>query len=157
MKTKLALWGLLAFGLGCSGTYESAAMKVRWELPRGVKLLEEQAGPPRVARFSDGVEIREVQAAPPAIEEGKLEELLPKIGAQAGVATTGNIISARLGDLPPGKVVRWTLKDGDKRGLVYFLPSGKRFLVISLMGAEGHYAQMENQFELSLSSLRVRD
>jgi len=54
-------------------------------------------------------------------------------------------------------VVRWTLKDGDSRSLVYFLPAGKRFLVLRLTSPEASSTTPENQFELSLGSLKLRE
>ena len=139
--------------LGCSSQYESAEMKVRYHPPRGVKLLEEQAGPPRVARFSSGLEIRSVDGVPPEIQEDKLEPLLQAISP----GLSGDIISARVGSLAAGKVVRWTLKDDGKRTLVYFVPRQARYLVLTMTAAEGRYGDLENQFELSLASLKVRD
>jgi len=139
--------------LGCTSGYDSAEMKVRYRPPRGVKLVEEQAGPPRVARFSSGLEIRSVASPPPAIEEGKLEALLQVVRP----GSEGEIISAREGSLDAGKVVRWTLKGDGARTLVYYVPRPTRYLVLSLSASEGRYADLENQFELSLASLRVSD
>ncbi|MGC4115919.1 MAG: hypothetical protein QM765_15285 [Myxococcales bacterium] len=150
----LALVAIAACGLtGCSSEYDSAEMKLRYHPPRGVKLLEEQAGPPRLARFTSGLEIRSFDQAPPAIVEDKLEDLLKVVSPDA----PGAIISARLGSISAGKVVRWALKDEAGRTIVYFVPRGSRYLVISMRASEGRYAELESQLELSLASLRVRD
>ncbi len=159
MRTKTLSWMLIAstaaaLGLaGCSNEFDSAELKVRYRPPRGVKLVGEQPGPPRVARFSSGLEIRAVESAPPAYQDDKLEDLLAVVSPEA----TGAIISARVGTLAAGKVVRWTLKDEAGRTLVYFVPRQSRYLVLSLRASEGRYADLENQLELSLASLRVRD
>lgn len=153
-KMTLAWAAVAALGLiGCSSEFESAEMKVRYHPPRGVKLVEEKAGPPRVAQFSSGFEIRAVESAPPAYQEDKLEDLLKVIAPDA----QGAIISARPGSLDAGKVVRWALKDEAGRTLVYFVPRSGRYLVLTLRASEGRYSQLENDLELSLASLHVRD
>ena len=139
--------------VGCSSEFESDQMKLRYHPPHGVKLVGEEAGPPRVVRFSSGLEIRSFDAKPPAIEEDKLEALVQVVSPGAA----GAVISARLGSIDAGKVVRWTLKEEGKRTLVYFLPRPNRYLVISMTASESHYADLENQLELSLSSLKVHD
>jgi hypothetical protein len=153
MKRTALCGALLALGLGCNGAYESAEMKLRYQPPHGVKLVEEQPGPPRVARFSSGFEIRSVDAAPPAIDPDKLDDLLPQVSP----GMTGSLISSRAGELAAGKVVRFTLKDADKRSLIYFLPLSKRYVVLTLTAPENRYAELETQLELSLSSLHVHD
>jgi hypothetical protein len=62
-----------------------------------------------------------------------------------------------MGDLPAGKVVRWTVKDGDKRSCIYYVPSGKRYILLSLTAPEARYGEAENQLELAMGSLRLRE
>lgn len=152
MKRLLALSALLMLA-GCTRTYDSGELKVHYKPPRGVKLVEEQAGPPHLARFSSGLEIRSFDGEPVAIEEEKLEGLL----AQIDPAATGSVISARIGTLPPGKAVRWTIKDGETRRLVYYLPAKGRYLVLSLSAPDARYMELETDLELSLASLRLRE
>ncbi|MBI5547390.1 MAG: hypothetical protein HY901_26200 [Deltaproteobacteria bacterium] len=153
MKTKLLAVVLLVVGWGCSGAYDSPEMKVRYQPPHGTRLLEEQPGPPRVARFSSGLEIRSVNAQPPAIEEGKLEALL----AQVSPGIKGDIINARMGTLDAGRVVRWSIKEAEGRTLIYYLPRTDRYLVLSLSAPDSRFATLESQFELSLATLKIRD
>ncbi|HEY3449509.1 MAG TPA: hypothetical protein VGK67_24360 [Myxococcales bacterium] len=155
MRTMTLAWAAIAaLGLiGCSNEFESAEMKVRYHPPRGVKFVDEVPGPPRVAHFSSGLEIRSVDTPPPAYQEDKLEDLLKVVSPEA----SGAIISARPGSLDAGKVVRWTLKEEGRRTIVYFVPRTTRYLVISMSASEGRYSDAENQLELSLSSLRVKD
>lgn len=143
--------GLLA---ACANPYESAALKVRYQPPRGVTLVEEQAGPPAVARFSSGLEIRSVSKAPPAFEEGKLEALYQGIARAAGLSGSGAVLSARAGRIPAGPVVRFAVKEEDSRSLVYLLAASQRYLVVSLTAPKG---ALETDFERSLASLRLKD
>lgn len=139
---------VLVVGLGCSSTYESAEMKIRYQPPRGVKLVEEQPGPPRVARFTSGIEMRSVEAAPPEIDEDQLDALLSRLGAADGI-----VQSARVGTLRQHKTVRWAMRKGDKRSIIYFVPAGKRYLLLTLTAPASRFAALETRFERSLASL----
>ncbi len=156
MKRILAIVGagLLA---ACSNSYESAALKVRYQPPRGVTLVEEKAGPPAVARFSSGLEIRSVAEAPPAVEEGRLEALYEGIARAAGLPERGAVVSARAGRIPAGPVVRFALKEEDSRSLVYLLSASQRFIVVSFTAPKARATTLETDFERSLASLRLKD
>jgi hypothetical protein len=142
---------------GCSNRFDSAIVKVRYQPPRGASLLEEQAGPPAVARFSSGLEIRSVQGAPPDVDEARLDALYPLVASKAGLAVEGALASARSGRIPAGSVVRFAVKGGGSRSVVYFLPAARRFLVLSLTSPEARAAAQETGFERSLGTLRLRD
>lgn len=153
MRGTLTWVALAAFGLGCSNRFDSEAMALKYHPPHGVDLVDEQAGPPRVARFSNGLEIRSIEGAAPAVQEDKLEDLLKVVSP----GVQGAIISARPGTIDAGQVVRWTIKEDAKRTLVYFVPRPKRYLVLTLTAPESRYSNLESQLELSLSSLKMKD
>lgn len=153
MSRWVVLVGLLL--AGCSNRFESAGMKVRYQPPRGVELSAESAGLPRVASFTGGIELRSVQASPPAIDEGALAPLFQTVTGAAGLQVPGTVTDSRLGSIPAGKVVRWAVRDAGSRSLVYFLPAGDRFLVLRLESPDAGADRRENQFELSLSSLKL--
>ena len=156
MRRILAIIGACGLLAACAGPYESAALKLQYEPPRGTTLVEEQAGPPAVARFTSGLEIRSVPETAPAIEEGNLEALYAQIANKAGLPARGVLATARPGRIPAGPVVRFSLKERGSRSLVYFLAAGERFLVLSLTSPEARAAAQETGFERSLASLRLR-
>ncbi len=153
MRRWVVLFGL--FLAGCSNRFESAEMKVRYQPPRGVELVGESAGPPRVASFTGGLELRSVQGQPPAIDEAGLAPLFQAVTRAAGLQVAGTVADSRLGSIPAGKVVRWSVRDGGQRSLIYYLPAGDRFLLLRLESPEAGADRRENQFELSLSSLKL--
>ncbi len=148
---------VVALVAACSNHYDSAVVKVRFQPPRGASLLDEQAGPPAVARFSSGLEIRSVLGAPPAVDEANLAALYPLITSRAGLAVEGSLASARSGQIPAGSVVRFAVKGGGSRSVVYFLPAAHRFVLVSLTSPEARAAAQETGFERSLGTLRLRD
>jgi hypothetical protein len=65
-------------------------------------------------------------------------------------------ISKRGGTLPAGNVARFIWSEGPNRTLLYYVPGKTQIAVISVTGPEAQFSSMENQFDLSLSTLRVR-
>ncbi|MHB8879341.1 MAG: hypothetical protein ACYC8T_37070 [Myxococcaceae bacterium] len=155
MRTSFILALCLALA-GCSNTFESALLKVKYEPPRGVKLSGEETGPPAVARFTQGIELRSVPAAPPTVDEAHLEALLEEVRAASKLSAPGRMVSARTGTLSIGPVVRFEVKDRDSRSLVYFIPLEGRYLVASVTAPESRYGMLETQVERSLSTLERR-
>lgn len=151
MKTWLVVLALVL--AGCKGdTVKSAGLGLSWKPPRGVSLESETPG---VLAFSGGVEIRSVADPVPLGEEGQLDALLLTALKAARVEPLEKRISARLGDIPAGKVARWVMAGGGKRALYYYVPSGQRFLLISMTTAEAEFSKRESQLDLSLSSLKI--
>lgn len=140
----------------CSNAYDSALLKVRYTPPSGMKLTSEVAGPPAVATFGQGLELRAVAGAAPAIDEAHFDALLDQLREGAKVAAPGRLSSARPGSLPVGAVVRFEVKGEGTRSLVYFVPLEGRYLVVSLTAPEARYGMLEAQVERSLSSLEAR-
>jgi hypothetical protein len=152
-------WLITALLIGlpaCSNAYDSALLKVRYAPPSGVKLSTEEAGPPAVARFSQGIELRAVAATPPVPDEAHFDALLDQLREGAKVAAPGKLSSARPGSLPIGPVVRLEVKGEGTRSLVYFVPLEGRYLVLSLTAPEARYGMLEALVERSLSSLEAR-
>ncbi len=150
----LAAAGLVA---ACGNSYQSASLKVRYQPPRGVTLVEELPGPPAVARFSSGLEIRSVAEALPAVDDGRLEALYSGVARAAGLSGRGAILSARSGRIPAGPVVRFAVQEEGSRSLVYFLAGNGRYLVVSLTPPKARAAALETDFERSLASLRLQE
>ena len=140
--------------VACSSGYQSQQLKVSLVPARGIKLQEEEAGPPTIARFSSGFELRSVVGSGPALDEGQLPAALDQVVAGAKLPSLGTLLSSRLGTLPIGKVARFELRGSGSRTLLYFIPLGRRFLVARLTQPEREYGLSQPQVELSLSSLR---
>jgi hypothetical protein len=158
MPRILALAVAAAFAsVGCSNVYDSAAMGVHYKPPRGVQLLHEQPGPPTLAQFEDGLELRSVPGDAVAVDESKLATLLAEVCPKAGVDCGGEVMSSRIGTVGTKAVARYTIKSGDNKRLVYYIPHGKRFLLLTFTATAGHYADVENHVELSLASLKFKD
>lgn len=149
---------LCAVMAGCSNAYDSALLRLHYDPPSGVKLLDESAGPPGVAHFSGDVEIRVAASALPELDEKKLEELLPQALASAGATLpAGRVTSAKLGTITMGPVARYEFKGPSNRALLYLVPNGARFLVVTLSTPLSTDGKTEAHFEQSLASLRPRD
>ncbi len=154
--TALAVVSALALG-GCSHEFDSEALKLKYHPPRGASLAEEKAGPPRVARFTLGLELRSVDGAPPAIDEGRLADLLKEVAEKAGTTPPGELISSRAGSIPAGPVARWALRDPEGRTVIYYVPGKARFLLITQRASEAAFGEAENQLELSMGTLKLRE
>ncbi len=154
---RLLLVALLAAWLpACSNAFDSPALRLKYQPPRNAKLLEESAGPPRLARFDNGFEIRAVDAEPLAIDETRLDQLLPLACDKAGFAC-GQKVSSKAGSIGNRAVARFTFKEGGDRRLLYYLPAGKRYLVLTFTASEASYDKREIEVDRSLGSLKVRD
>lgn len=141
---------LLASVLACSRPVESQALGIRYEPPSGMALRAEDAGPPAVARFEGGLELRSVPGAPPAL--GAEPEV---VLAAAGVAVPGRRLSADQGTLAAGPVARYEFQEGQVRTLVYFLPRLERFLLLLYSAPERDYGKGSARVERSLSTLVI--
>lgn len=147
--TALPLLTLLLV-LGCSGPVTAQAVGVTYEPASGVKFLAEEAGPPAVARFEGGLELRSVPGTPPALEAGP-EAVL---GA-AGVPVPGSLLHTSQGTLPAGPVARYEFKQGGARTFMYFLPRPDRFVLITFTAPEQDYGPRASRVERSLSTLKL--
>jgi hypothetical protein len=149
------LAGVLAL-TGCSRTYDSELLGLKYEPPRGFDFLEEKPGPPRLARFSKGLELLSADTALPAVEEAHLADILQKAWRSSGMpAEPGNVISSRVGTLHSAPVARYALHDGGSRTLLYVVPRGASFLMVRFTSSDAGYAQLESLVERSLGSLRL--
>ncbi len=142
--------------LGCASGYDSATLGLAFSPPRGIKLQTEAVGPPKVAQFSSGLRLVVAERAPPAIDEGSLETLLFEVLSAAQTEVPGKQVSARVGSLNIGPVVRYELKEGRVRSLIYYIPLEQRFALAILTAPEDRYGMLETQVERSLSALAVR-
>jgi hypothetical protein len=115
-----------------------------------VKLASEEAGPPAVARFEGGLELRSVPGTPPPLEAAP--EVV--LGA-AGMPVPGKVMNTSQGTITAGPVARYEFLQGGTRTLVYFLPRQERFVLISFAAAERDYGPRSGKVERSLSTLRL--
>lgn len=144
---------LLSAG-SCQRAYESPALSLRYEPASGVRLLDESAGPPAVAHFTGGLEIRSVTGALPPLEEKQLDSVLTLALTRAGRTVAGTVAASQAGTMHTGPVARYEIKDGKQRTLVYLVPLGGRFLVITLTADVADYVRTESTFERTLHSLK---
>jgi hypothetical protein len=141
---------VLLFVVGCSRPVSSQALGLEYEPPSGIKFDSEEAGPPAVARFQGGLELRSVPGTPPPLEAAP--EVV--LGA-AGVPVPGRVVNTSQGTLPAGSVARYELQRGGTRTLVYFLPRPDRFVLVTFTAPERDYGPRSARVELSLSTLRL--
>jgi len=140
---------LLSCAVACSRRMESTALGLQYEPPPGMALSAEEPGPPAVARFEGGLELRSVEGAPPKLEAPP-EEVL---GA-AGLAVPGTRVNATQGTLDAGPVARYEFQKGPSRTLVYFLPRPERFVLVLYTAPERDYGKGSLRVERSLSTLK---
>lgn len=146
----------LLLTLGCSsGPYESATLRLSWKLPRGAALLDEQAGPPRVARFSGGLSVTQLEGSPLPVGAGEVSAVQQAVQQQLGGAELTPLTCVP-GNLPAGPVARLLFKRGSRRVLAYYLPDRDRALLLVLEQEAAASGPAENHFERSLSSLALR-
>jgi hypothetical protein len=156
---KRPVWLLLisaVLSTGCSRSFESDAVGIRFEPPASMKLLKEQPGSPAVAMFQSGLEIRSIPGAAPSIAEPMLRASFEELRKTSGLELPGEIRSARAGSIPAGPVARYELNRGDEYTLVYVVPSNGRYVLITLTAPEAEYGRLQKQLERSLATLAVR-
>jgi hypothetical protein len=141
---------VLLLAVGCSRPVSSQVLGLEYEPPSGVKLASEEAGPPAVARFEGGLELRSVPGTPPPLEAAP--EVV--LGA-AGVLVPGKVMNTSQGTITAGPVARYEFLQSGTRTLVYFLPRPDRFVLISFAASEHGYGPRSGKVERSLSTLRL--
>lgn len=155
MKRAICAAALLLVA-ACGSKYESAAMGLSWEPPSGVKFVSEQAGPPVMASFSPGIEVRSVATALPEITDLNLRPVLEQACTAAGVPVPARVDSMRMGSIPAGPVARYTFRTGADRGLLYVVAAKDRFVLMILTASESAYPRQESAFERSLARMHLR-
>lgn len=140
----------LVFAVGCSRPVSSQALGLEYEPPSGVKFASEEAGPPAVAHFEGGLELRSVPGTSPALEAAP-EAVL----SAAGVPVPGKVMNTSQGTLPAGPVARYEFQQGDARTFVYFLPRPDRFVLVTFTAPERDYGPRSGRVERSLSTLKL--
>jgi hypothetical protein len=141
---------LLPFAVGCSSPVSSQALGLEYEPPSGVKFTSEEAGPPAVARFEGGLELRSVPGTPPP-----LEATPDVVLGAAGVPVPGTVMTHTPGSISAGPVARYEFKQGESRTLVYFLPRPDRFVLLTFTAPERDFGPRSGKVERSLSTLRL--
>jgi len=151
VRTPALTWCLLLLCvIGCSRGFTLRVLGVQYEPPSGMGLLAEEAGPPAVARFEKGLELRSVVGTPPTLEAGP-EAVL----AAAGLPVPGRLVQSSQGTLPAGPVARYELTRDGARTLVYFLPRKDGFVLVTFSAPERDYGALSARVERSLSTLRL--
>lgn len=143
--------------MGCSSNqYADGALALKWQLPPGVKLESEGTeGNITTARFSGGVEVRSVTAAP-LPTEGDLDALRTALVAGSKMTVSGETRSGRSGTIPAGKTVRWEMGTEAERSLLYYVAGKDRYVLISLVAPSAVFSRRSDKLELSMSSLRLQ-
>lgn len=141
---------LLPFAVGCSSPLSSQALGLEYEPPSGVKFTSEEAGPPAVARFEGGLELRSVPGTPPPLDAAP--EVV--LGA-AGVPVQGKVMNTSQGSITAGPVARYEFLQGEARTLVYFLPRPDRFVLLTFTAPERDFGPRSGKVERSLSTLKL--
>jgi hypothetical protein len=143
--------------VGCtSHEYSAGPLGLHWKLPAGVHLESEQTeGPLTSARFSNGVEVRSVAAAPLPVSTD-LEVLRQALLAATGLAPRGDVRVGRVGSIANGPVAYWELASSADRTMLYYVPGQERYVVISLVASAGTFDRKSNQLVLSLSTLKLQ-
>lgn len=142
---------LLSSVFGCSRSISSQELGVQYEPPSGMSLGSVEAGPPALARFKGGLELRAVRGVPPALDAGP--EVV--LGA-AGLTVPGRLLQGSEGTLPAGPVARYEFtQSGGARTLVYFVPRKDGFVLVTFSASERDYGALSARVERSLSSLRM--
>ena len=154
MGTRLVSAVVLLAAAGCSpSTYDGHG--VTWKTPRGVSIESEGSAPGATAmvQFSGGVQLKTYALDGMPLEAGEehLETIMKKVLPE-GITP----ISKRGGTLPAGKVARFVWTEGANRTLLYYLPTKTQVVVISLTAPENRFSSLEDHFDLSLSTLKVR-
>jgi hypothetical protein len=144
-----------AASAGCDSDFHSATLGIRYRPPNGVRLVAEsvEAGSP-VARFNEGLDIRLVGVDPQSVANSHLEGMVGQVLTASGLPPTRQVVSARAGTLPVGEVMRAELRDGDTLTLLYYIPHGKRFLLVRMVASEHRFGELEARVEQSLASLK---
>jgi hypothetical protein len=148
-RSALSLLALL-LAVGCSRPVSSQALGLEYEPPSEVKFLSEEPGPPAVARFEGGLEIRSVPGTPPALN-AEPEAVLSAVG----VSVPGKRVNSAQGTLTAGPVGRYEFQQGDTWTLVYFLPRPDRFVLITFSAPSQDYGKRSSRVERSLSTLKL--
>jgi len=141
---------VLLLALGCSRPLSSQALGLEYEPPSGVKFTSEEAGPPTVARFEGGLELRSVPGPPPPL--GAAPEAV--LGA-AGLQVPGKVMNTSQGSITAGPVARYEFQQGEARTLVYFLPRPDRFVLLTFTAPERDFGPRSGRVERSLSTLKL--
>ncbi|WNG49826.1 hypothetical protein F0U60_41210 [Archangium minus] len=148
-RSALLPWLLLCCALACSRKLESNALGLQYEPPSGMALRTEEPGPPAVARFEGGLELRSVsgQGVP------RLDSPSADVLGAAGIPVPGKQLNATQGTLPAGPVARYEFQQGASRTLVYFLPLKDRFVLVLYSAPERDYGPGSARVERTLSTL----
>lgn len=123
---------------------------MQYEPPSGMGLRSVAAGPPALARFDGGLELRSVRGAAPALDAG------PEAVLAAGLKAPGKLLQDTEGTLPAGPVARYEFSQtGGSRTLVYFVPRKDGFVLVTFSAPERDYGALSARVERSLSTLRT--
>lgn len=124
---------------------------MQYEPPSGMSLRTVEAGPPGLARFEGGLELRSVRGETPALAAGP-----DAVMAAAGLTVPGSLRKNSEGTLPAGPVARYEFfTAGDSRTLVYFVPRKDGFVLVTFSAPERDYGALSARVERSLSTLRT--
>jgi hypothetical protein len=136
--------------------FKDEEMGLRWRPPGGVTLESTtKEGDVIVARFTGGVEMRRVNAAPVSGADG-LDALKTAILAASKSSAQGKVKNAKDGTVPAGPVARWELTTPSDHTLLYYMAATDHYFVMTLTAPEDGFYKRSDKFELSMSSLKLK-
>lgn len=151
MKRIGALTSLLLLTSCSSGTWKSDALGVEMEVPRGYDKPKESGN---TADFGRGLFVVRVDEQLPALGSVPHDDLaaaaIKKLPREVPATT---ITSRREGTIGAAKTVRFDLKDGPSRAILYVIPSGSRYFAVY---AASQDSAALDRVERSIGTLRIR-
>ena len=123
----------------------------------GVKLeAEGTEGNITTARFSGGVEVRSVTAAP-LPTEGDLDALKATLMTGAKMTMNGATRNGRSGPFPPARPSAGSsTPPAEIRSLLYYVPGKDRYVLISLVAPSAQFNRRSDKLELSMGTLKLK-
>lgn len=146
---------LLLAAAGCSGTWKSPELGVEMEVPKGYSAPTVSGN---AADFGGGLFLVRVDEKLPQLgtipHDEQAKAALTKLPREAPLTT---ITSRREGDVAGTKLLRFDLRDGPSKGLLYIIPRGPKYFVL-YADASGSDADAKlNRVERAFGTLKFRD
>lgn len=149
---------------GCSRKFTSDEMRFSIDVPKGhstptIQKVVAQNGNRSVADFGGGLHIIRVDAPLPELGSVPHDELALQglLRLPPGALQVQTITSRREGTIGSVKVLRFDLKDGNARGLLYIVPRTGHFFVVSAASDAADASTRLDRLEGALGTLKFQD
>lgn len=156
MKSLLCAMAVAALLCGCSRELHAKEVGFAFEPPKTMKLRSEVKGPPAIATFENGLEIRSVTGTLPGLAAGELLPVLAQVKQEAKLELPQTVSSLKGGSIPAGPVARFELKDERTHALLYVVQGEGRYLTVLLTAPKREFDARVNLLERAMSSLQFR-